>query len=680
MGSALSSLICSIAEFKLFAIMDHAVSVRDFLFFIGTMGITLILVARLPGLIRRSLLKRLEKRFASEEELKGWGEEDRKKSMEYSTRIINSFATLLLWGIFFIGATLALIVANIDIYEPTNIHGLKISIMTVVRFFGILVLTLFFSRVVPIWLISILNNFITNLKSFRFREGRKPLSEEERKKRVEYTNQITEYFTKFLFWSILLIGVTYAIATLGFEPDTKLKFLGAEVTVINLMNSILSAVITAVFVIYFLPPILNLILKSILRVYAKHHETEAERVNRLRSEVEKIKPGLYRTLLYLIILIGAHTAISYLPEASFYSFLQLVDVIIKALIVLAATFLFTILTPIFIYTLSASRKDFRKSNIYQAGRYIQYLALLISLFIIMNVVGLNLETSMSVGESKITVWSIISAILVFVVTLMASRMIIAMLRDTVLHPDQIDRHASAVLERIIHVVTIAIGIAISLSILGVNILAVATGLGLIGFALAFGMQDTIANFMAGIMIAVERPFRIGDRIRVGDEWGDVVDIGMRSTRIRTVKNETVTIPNNLIATREVWNFTKESPSIIMTVPVGISYDSNWHHAEETILNVANRHPLILRKPEPHVRMISYGESSIDLELWAWLSHAKYMDIVSSDILKSVKDKFDKEGIEIPYPYRTIVFKKDINEMRMMGEFGKGLPPGQTRLF
>ena len=210
-----------------------------------------------------------------------------------------------------------------------------------------------------------------------------------------------------------------------------------------------------------------------------------------------------------------------------------------------------------------------------------------------------------------------------------------------------------------HFVIVSIGVAISLSVLGVNIFAVATGLGLIGFALAFGMQDTIANFMAGIMIAVERPFKIGDRIRVGDEWGDVTDIGMRSTRILTVKHETVTIPNNLIATREVWNYTKENPSIIMTVPIGISYDSDWHRAESIILTVAKRHPFVLKKPEPEVRMVDFGESSIDLELWAWISHAKYKDTAKSDVLKSVKDRFDRNGIEIPYPYRTIVFKKDI---------------------
>ena len=678
MGYAFNNLIGAIIDFKLFAVMGNSVSIRDILIFSGIMILTFIFSAKIPGIIYRILLKRSENAVDENARLEGWEESDKKRTLDINKKNLLYFRGFLFWGIFLTGLTIAFVGADFNIEHEIGESGFQVSVMSILRFFGIILVTLFLGRLIPGWLIGSLNRFFLHLKGLRPGAREEGIAEarEGKQSRESFENLLHA----FLRYSILIVGFAYGIATLGFEPDTKLNILGAEVTVINLVNSILTAVITTIFVVYFFPPILNIILTTTLRLYERRHMDEAERVSRLKQEVEKRRPGLYRTLLYLIILIGAHGALIYLPKESIYSFIEVVDIIIRALIVLAAAFLFTLLTPIFIYTLSATGKDFKKSSIYLIGRYINYLILLLSLFFIMSVVGLNLETPVVLGETNITVWSIISAIVVLVVTLIASRMIIAMLRDSILSPEQIDRHFSTVLERIIHVVIVSIGIAISLSVLGVNILAVATGVGLIGFALAFGMQDTIANFMAGIMIAVERPFKIGDRIRVGDEWGDVVDIGIRSTRIRTEKDEIVTIPNNLVATREVWNFTRDSPGIMMTVPIGISYDSDWHRAEEIILNVANRHPLVLKKPDAHVRMIRYGDSSIDLELWARISHAKYRGIVMSDILKAVKDRFDKEGIEIPYPYRTIVFKNEMDRMRMGDELSMNMPPGQRRLF
>jgi len=139
-----------------------------------------------------------------------------------------------------------------------------------------------------------------------------------------------------------------------------------------------------------------------------------------------------------------------------------------------------------------------------------------------------------------------------------------------------------------------------------------------------------------------------------------MDIGLRSTKIRTTRHETVVIPNNLVATGEVWNLTKESPTIILRVNVGISYDSDWKHAQRILMEVGTKHPAACDgKPPSHVRMTQFGESSIDLQLRLWIDDARKRPSVKSDILKEVKDRFDDEGIEIPFPYRTLVFKKDI---------------------
>ena len=482
----------------------------------------------------------------------------------------------------------------------------------------------------------------------------------------------------FLHRMILIIGFAYAFLTLGLDLDRTIEVLGTFITAEEILKSILTGLIAVLFALYFLPLFLQLIINVSLRRYAKRHQNDEERVYRVKQEVDKIRPGVQKTLVYLILLIAALVSLSYFncpdplidltqqdihfdqlqEETQFCEYLDIVDAALTSMIILMAALFLTTLTPLMIYIMSTSPEDIRKSNVYKAGRYINYIILLIAMFLIMDVVGLDLSTSVSIGESKITLWSIISALMIIILANIIAKMICAILRDTALNPKQIDEHAAIVMEKLIHVVIVLIGIAIAMGTLGINILAIATGLGLIGFALAFGMQDTIANLMAGVMIAIERPFQIGDRIRVGDEWGDVIDIGMRSTKIRTTKNETVLIPNNLVVTREVWNFTKDSPVIACVVPIGISYDSNWEAAEEVILDVARAHQLVITNPAPKILLKDYADSSVNYELWAYINNARQMWGVRSDILKTLRLRFHEEGIEIPYPHRTLVLKKD----------------------
>jgi len=495
----------------------------------------------------------------------------------------------------------------------------------------------------------------------------------------------------FFHHTIIIVGFAYAFLTLGLELGTTVEFLGSDITAESILNAVLTGLITVVFVVYFLPPFLTVLINSFLRSYAKRAETKEERVHRIKAEVDKVRPGLQKTLVYLIILFAALIAISYIdchnvesddsddsstqdphydpydppPDSSSESepedpelceYLETAEVIIRSLIILMAALLLTTVIPLFVYLMSTSPDDARKKSMYKVGRYLNYLILIFAMFIIMNLAGIDLGASISFGESQVTLWSVISAFVVLVLSHLVAKMICAILRDTALNPQQMEEHASVIMEKLIYFVILLIGIAVAMGTLGINILAIATGLGLLAFALAFGMQDTIANFMAGIMIAIERPFQIGDRVRVGDEWGDVIDIGMRSTKIRTVKNETVLIPNALVATNEVWNYTKDSPVIANVIDIGISYDSDPELAERIILDIATQHPLVIPNPAPSVRMKEYAESSIDLQLWAWIGNARKREIVKSDLLKAIRKQFVAQGIEIPYPHRTLTFK------------------------
>ena len=237
--------------------------------------------------------------------------------------------------------------------------------------------------------------------------------------------------------------------------------------------------------------------------------------------------------------------------------------------------------------------------------------------------------------------------------------------------DRTSRSAGRAVGKLIRVGIYLVGGLIGLTILGFDLFYIATSLGLIGFALAFGLQDTVANFAAGIMIAVDKPFVIGDRIRIdwgGNEtWGDVKDISMRSTWILTPENEMIVIPNSVIASSQVWNYTRDSPKVALHFDVGISYDSDWKLAEKLILEILSRHPLVLNKPPPYVLMKEFGDSAQVLTVWFWIPEARDKVVIQSDILKKIKDAFDRNGVEIPYPYRTLVYKTDIVKPKVLGE-------------
>jgi small-conductance mechanosensitive channel len=245
----------------------------------------------------------------------------------------------------------------------------------------------------------------------------------------------------------------------------------------------------------------------------------------------------------------------------------------------------------------------------------------------------------------------------------SARIILFIFRINYIIPSRMDLHAANALENIIMIVSVLLVIALILSYFNIDPTVIFGALTFIGIAIAFGMQDSIANIMAGFMLAGDKPFAIGDRVRVGEigreTWGDVTKIGLNSTRIRTVEGELVVIPNSYIAKNEIWNYTRESPVIVHKIDVGVSYGSDWRLAKKIMIEEARAHPRVAKNPQPFVMMDKYGDFSINLKLWIWLKHALDREQVRSDLLEAIKDRFETEGVEIPFPHRTLVYKKDL---------------------
>ncbi len=200
---------------------------------------------------------------------------------------------------------------------------------------------------------------------------------------------------------------------------------------------------------------------------------------------------------------------------------------------------------------------------------------------------------------------------------------------------------------------------LALDQLGVNVMPFVAGAGVLGIAVGFAAKDTLSNLIAGILLIIDRPFEIGDRIEVWSApagsatWGDVIDIGLRATKIKTTDNIVIVIPNNEIMKRDIVNYTLISSDIRVRINIGVSYDTDIELAKAAILKAAAEVEWILKTPKPRVVVRTFGESSVDLQLRVWIGDARKRMATISAITDRVKCAFDAEGIEIPYPKRDI---------------------------
>lgn len=207
------------------------------------------------------------------------------------------------------------------------------------------------------------------------------------------------------------------------------------------------------------------------------------------------------------------------------------------------------------------------------------------------------------------------------------------------------------------------------AIFEVDLLSMFATLGLVSLALGFGLQNTVANLAAGVGLSIDAPFQVGDRIRVGDTWGDVVSIGLRSTRIRTTSGEQVAIPNAVLDTQEVWNNTPEKQvELRVEMPFSISYDSSVQLAESIALRAARRHERVLAYPEPKVQVKAMGADGIEMELRGWIDQARIRPAVMDRLYRDMLREFDQQGIIVPYPHQVNVDVRDLPEPAPTPEF------------
>jgi small conductance mechanosensitive channel len=200
-------------------------------------------------------------------------------------------------------------------------------------------------------------------------------------------------------------------------------------------------------------------------------------------------------------------------------------------------------------------------------------------------------------------------------------------------------------------IIIVLGILIALSQIGIRLGPLLAGLGVVGFVIGFALQDTLSNFASGMMILIYRPFDVGDLIEAAGVSGKVNKMSLVNTTVLTLDNQTILIPNNKIWSDVVKNVTGQTMRRI-DLMFGISYSDDIPKTEQVLQEILDSHDKVLAEPEPIVRLHELADSSVNFVVRPWVDTDDYLEVYW-DITRSVKIRFDEEGISIPFPQRDV---------------------------
>jgi len=259
----------------------------------------------------------------------------------------------------------------------------------------------------------------------------------------------------------------------------------------------------------------------------------------------------------------------------------------------------------------------------------------------------------TLGSSEITVWTIIYVLGVFAIIIWTSNRI----RDLVIRllaRSSTDIGVRQAIGTIARYVVIVLGLLVIVQTAGVDLSALTILAGALGIGVGLGLQNITNNFLSGVIILFERPIKVGDRVQVGDVAGDILRISPRATTVMTNDNISIVIPNSDFITNRVINWSLTDRNIRIHVPVGVSYSSDVEKVKQVLLEVADEHPGVLRKPDPAVLFKEFGDSSLNFELLVWTS--EYMtrpSILRSELNFIIRRKFNEQNIEIPFPQRDL---------------------------
>jgi small-conductance mechanosensitive channel len=295
---------------------------------------------------------------------------------------------------------------------------------------------------------------------------------------------------------------------------------------------------------------------------------------------------------------------------------------------------------------------------------LMYVMIVASAIVILNLLGVIglLQRVMSIpifqmGNDQISSWIILKAVLILLAFIFASRVIQAYLNYGVYPSVGIDEGLGYALNTLLKYVSFALGLLISLNIVGIDLRFLFVFAGAMGIGIGFGVQHIASNFIGGLMIIFGGKIRKGDWIEVNGKLGQITDIFMNSTMVRNRDQVEYFIPNSDIISKTLINYSLTSPLVRITIPVGVAYKADPRIVERILLDTASREPSISKKQKPDVIFSEYADSSINFLLRVWIDvRESPEEQVRSVLYFAIFDALKAAGIKIPFPQRDIHIK------------------------
>lgn len=219
---------------------------------------------------------------------------------------------------------------------------------------------------------------------------------------------------------------------------------------------------------------------------------------------------------------------------------------------------------------------------------------------------------------------------------------------------KIGRDLGALIHKLIFLILLFITAYWLLGIWNVNLTPLFASAGIAGIAVAMAAKDTLANFFGGMSLFMDRVFKVGDYIIIDNqERGEVVEIGIRSSRVLTRDDVLITIPNSILANSKIINESAPTPNFRIKVPVGVAYGSDLDHVEEVLLRIAMESEGISKDPVPRVRVRALADSSVNFELLVWVDDPRNRGMQTHLFLKKIHKTLQEENITIPFPQMDV---------------------------
>lgn len=250
---------------------------------------------------------------------------------------------------------------------------------------------------------------------------------------------------------------------------------------------------------------------------------------------------------------------------------------------------------------------------------------------------------------------IIVAIIILIVGLKLISVITKGVKKSI-YFNKLDKSMQTFLSSVLKISLDILLVVIVLTTLGVPMTSITAVIASAGVAIALAIQNSLSNIASGLILATSKPFVVGDWIKTGEVEGKVTEINILFTKIVTAQNTVVSIPNSVVASNRVDDYTSKGTRRI-DISIGASYDNDVNEVKDTLINICTGNDKIMNEPAPDAVVSSYDDSSVTYTLMVWVKSENYLQ-VKNQIMNEIKEEFNNKGISIPYPQMDVHVKKD----------------------